>query len=181
MHGTDPLEHRFELPIAVIGVWQQGARPAQNCDYTLASGARGRVHLGTLYQRTTCGISGCRASAFNCWVTLRVTRKVPSRQPVERGEIHCRGMILPGTIFSSLLLSITYVALFLGPRDPTCHSHYRGFVRSVRKPLRCQPNSKSVFLSKFGPFVSSVGNSVTSQASGSTAPQTAMPRKSHAS
>jgi hypothetical protein len=40
----------------------------------------------------------CRASAFNCWVTLRVTQKVPPRQPFERGEIYCRGKILPGTI-----------------------------------------------------------------------------------
>ena len=134
------------------------ATPAKGCDYTFAPSERAFRPFRTSYERTTRGISGCRTSACQCWVSLRVTQKVPPRQLLEREEIYCRGKILPGTIFSSLLISITYAALFLGLRDPTCHSRYRGFVRSVRKPLRCQPNLKSLLLSKFGPFVSSVGN-----------------------
>ena len=110
------------------------------------------------YQRLAGGTSAYRASARHCWVTLPVTQKVPPRLALEREEIYCRGKILPGTIFSSLLLSITYAALFLGLRDPTCHSHYRGFVRSLCKPLHRHPNPHSVVRGKSGPFVSSVGN-----------------------
>jgi hypothetical protein len=36
---------------------------------------------------------------------LRVTQKVPPRQPLERGEIYCRGKIpLPGTSFYFLII-----------------------------------------------------------------------------
>jgi hypothetical protein len=70
-----------------------GPTPAKGCDYTFALNARASRPFGTSYQLRTRGISGYRASAFNCWVTLRVTQKVPPRQPLERGEIYCRGRI----------------------------------------------------------------------------------------
>jgi hypothetical protein len=55
-------------------------------------------------QRMSRGTSGYRTSACNCWVSLRVTQKVPPRQALERGEIYRRGKIpLPGTSFSLLI------------------------------------------------------------------------------
>ena len=97
-------------------------------------------------------------SARLAWVTFWVTQKSHRVKTLIAEEFTVEVRSLSGTIQNSLFRSITYVALFLGPKDPKRDSHYRGFARSVCKPLRCQPNPNSVLLSELERCVSSVGN-----------------------